>query len=182
MEIPDPLAVGASAWRRLQAFHHRLLAEPSATAVLEHWCGGVPVQVVKRPGASRRPPPPLLAHLAAAADEPVAYRQVALVCAGKTVSEAENWYLPGRLEADMHHALAQSDRPFGRIVKSLDFLRETLGVDWLWQPGTAAPTELPWALLRHQAVLTRTDGQPFSVVIETYTRAVLSFELPAPGR
>ncbi|MHC1479974.1 hypothetical protein ACYJW8_06960 [Frateuria aurantia] len=167
------------AWQRLQRLNQRLLAANSATMVLEAWCGGsaaAGLQVVKHEGPVRPMPPELQGRLGVAGGESPEYRSVALVYAGHTVSEAENWYYPSRLGPAMRQALEQGDQPFGRVVKALDFVRETLSVDWLWQPGQHPQTDLPWALLRHQAVLRRGDGLPFSAVIETYTRAVLSFK------
>ncbi|AFC84773.1 hypothetical protein [Frateuria aurantia] len=167
------------AWRKLQLLNRRLLAEPSATAVLERWCGGPcgpqRIEVRKRAQPARTLPEGLRQRLDAGADELIEYRRVALMYGGVTVSEAENWYCPARVAADMQHALEHSDQPFGRVVQALGFARETLCVDWLWQPGEHARGEWPQAVLRHQAILRRADGLPFSAVIETYARAVLSF-------
>jgi hypothetical protein len=108
------------------------------------------------------------------------------------LSEAENWYVPGRLTAQMNTSLDTTDAPFGRVVKSLDFRRHTISATVLspflppgWETMPPARIErmsppcLPAYLLQHRAILTLPDGTAFSEVVETYTGNVLSF--PAVG-
>ena len=115
-----------------------------------------------------------------------------LLCGTLVLSEADNWYVPGRLTPEMNRVLDSSDTPFGRVVKSLDFQRHTLSAKVLspllpqgWEPMPPARIEdigepcLPAKLLEHRALLTLPDGTPFSEVVETYTGSVLS--MPALG-
>jgi hypothetical protein len=104
------------------------------------------------------------------------------------LSEADNWYVKDRLSEEMNRQLEGSDVPFGRAVRALQFRRRTMSSRLLWDPlaqedGTIA--DRPWAQLRipphvleHQAALSRQDGTPFSVVVETYTSAVLAISAP----
>jgi hypothetical protein len=132
-------------------------------------------------------------ELGVTSTEPLRYRRVRLRCGARVLSEADNWYVPSRLTADMNAALDTTDTPFGKAVQSLHFQRHTLASTLLWSPlpddwemrsnaarqGTAA-LEIPPAVLEHRAVLTLPDGTPFSEVVETYTDGVLSF--PMGGR
>lgn len=79
-------------------------------------------------------------------------------------------------------------------MQALLFLRHTLAVARLWQPlpagwDTGAPLPgpggtltIPDDVLQHRAVLTLPNGTPFSVVVETYTAAVLDFPPPPLAR
>ena len=123
-------------------------------------------------------------------DEPLGYRRVRLKCGDKVLSEADNWYVPGRLTPEMNDALETTDTPFGKAVAALHFRRHTLSAQLLfrplpqgWEMG-AAPAEAEGALaipdhvLEHRAVLSTPDGEPFSEVVETYTGEVLAFPPP----
>ena len=66
--------------------------------------------------------------------EPVRYRHVRLVCGDKLLSEADNWYVPARLTPEMNRLLDETDTPFGRVIRDLNFRRETLSARVLWQP------------------------------------------------
>ena len=61
--------------------------------------------------------------------EPVRYRRVRLSCGDQVLSDADNWYVPARLTAEMNSTLDGSDTPFGTVVKPLDFQRRTLGTE-----------------------------------------------------
>ncbi|HET7332794.1 MAG TPA: hypothetical protein VFJ26_18515, partial [Dyella sp.] len=88
--------------------------------------------------------------------------------------------------ADMNHQLDTSDVPFGKVVQPLHFRRQTLSAELLWSPlpegwdsGAPLPTSsgkslvMPDHVLQHRAVLYTGDNQPFSLVVESYTRHVL---------
>ena len=89
------------------------------------------------------------------------YRRVKLTCGSHILSEADNWYVPGRLTPDMNHALDTSDVPFGTVVKPLNFHRKTIRTESLTEPAHN---------LRVTALLVTATGKPFSVVIENYSR------------
>ena len=110
------------------------------------------------------------------------------------LSEADNWYVPGRLSPQMNHLLESTDTPFGAVVRDLHFQRHILSARLLWNPlplgwemgSTAADqgTEqltVPAAVLEHRAVLSLPDGAPISEVVETYTGNVLAFPAPRPA-
>lgn len=176
----------------LQALNADLLGHPSATLTLERWCGAhrlaSPARVVARRarGPEKPLPPAFRGLLALGADEPVRYRRVQLACGDRVLSEADNWYLPGRLTAAMNCQLDDTDAPFGKVVQPLHFRRRTLSATPLWSPApaggasqAAAPGSgtlaIPHAVLQHRALLYASDGRPFSALIETYTDQVLAF-------
>ena len=87
--------------------------------------------------------------------------------------------------------LEQTDTPFGRAVRDLNFRRETLSAKLLWQPlpehWEAQPVPLPLSearieapgfILEHRALLRSGEGLPIALVAETYTSGVLDFPLP----
>lgn len=194
---PDTALARTEALALLQTLNADLLSHDSATLTLERWCAAhgmaSPAKVTAEPmqGASRDLPADLRAALGIGADEPVAYRRVALRCGGRTLSEAENWYVPARLTAAMNHTLETTDAPFGKVVQPLHFRRRTLSAELLWSPLPAGweragslPADRPGALamphrlLQHRALLVDGAGRPFSALIETYTEQVLAFDPP----
>lgn len=194
---PDTALARTEALALLQTLNADLLSHDSATLTLERWCAAhgmaSPAKVTAEPmqGASRDLPADLRAELGIGADEPVAYRRVALRCGGRTLSEAENWYVPARLTAAMNHTLETTDAPFGKVVQPLHFRRRTLSAELLWSPlptgwerAGSLPADrpgklaMPHRLLQHRALLVDGDGHPFSALIETYTEQVLAFDPP----
>jgi chorismate-pyruvate lyase len=180
----------------LQTLNADLLSHDSATLTLERWCAdhrlAEPPRIVARRvrDAARPIPDDLRALLKAGADEPVGYRHVQLMCGTHVFSEADNWYVPGRLTADMNQRLNSTDEPFGKVVQPLHFQRRTLSAELLWSPlppgwemlgaqGAAAvdrsSLRVPDAVLRHRAVLVDAAQQPFSTVVETYTNQLFEF-------
>lgn len=194
---PDSHLGRVEATAVIQTLNARLLAARSATATLEAWCAGHRMAAAPRLSArlvreADAPASPETRHrLQVGPDEPMRYRRVRLACGDHVLSEADNWYVPGRLTPEMNRLLDETDTPFGRAVQSLAPTRQTVEAETLWQPlpegwhqappAPAACTDLavPDALLRHRAVLFTAGRQPFSEVVETYTRAVLDFPRPA---
>lgn len=169
----------------IAALNARLLATASATKALEDWCSGhgsgQPVAIAAEPASGPDLPLPeaVLDELRPDPGESVAYRRVRLTLDGVVLSEADNWYLPTRLTPEMVRRLDTTDAPFGKIVADLNFTRETLGVERLWQPLDAAPDasgslDVPPILFTHRALLLA-DGRPFSEVRESYRRDLLKF-------
>lgn len=176
----------------VQTLNADLLSHDSATLTLERWCSAhrlaEPARIVARRmrDAVKPIPPDLRARLAVDAGVPLRYRRVQLVCGEHVLSEADNWYVPSRLTAEMNQRLDSSDEPFGKVVRALGFQRRTLAADLLWSPlpsgwemdtpsAESASLRIPPALLRHEAVLYTAAQQPFSAVVETYTNQVLDF-------
>jgi chorismate-pyruvate lyase len=194
---PDSYLARVEALALLQTLNADLLSHDSATLTLERWCGAhalasPPRIVAERVSAAEKPPTPeQRAELGVTPAEPIRYRRVRLHCGAAVLSEADNWYVPGRLTAQMNTALDTTDVPFGKAVQALHFRRETLSSVMLWSPlpegwemnataagERAAPLHIPEQLLQHRAVLLLPDGTPFSEVVETYSGNVLAFPLP----
>ncbi|WP_156453803.1 MULTISPECIES: hypothetical protein [Methylobacterium] len=158
------------------ALRARILAAPSATAVLEAWCAerGLapePRLVAQRLPAPEKPPSAeQRRRLGVGPDEPVRYRRVRLACGAHVLSEADNWYVPSRLTPEMNRALDETDAPFGRVVRPLAPVRRNIGLRLLEhaaRPGRDTP------LFAVDAVLASAAGQPVCEVAETYLGAVL---------
>ena len=155
---------------RLHAFEAQLEANPSATAVLQTWCDAHAPSGT-RIVAHQVQPAPLAAPEAARKalklhpGEAVRYRRVQLMCGARVLSNADNWYLPDKLTAEMNNMLDHSQTPFGKAVAALHFSRHNLETRYLLPDGPD--------VLRHSAVLTTEKGELFSFVVETYTSVIL---------
>ncbi len=163
--------------RRLTArLNAELLSHASATETLQRWCAGRhladPAKIVARrvTGQDKLADDVVRRLLHAAPGEPVRYRHVALACGDRVLSNADNWYRPAALTPAMNAELDATDHPFGAVVRPLGFQRHTLSAAILI---SARDRQVPAAVLRHRAVLETADGTPFSLVVETYPRAVL---------
>lgn len=185
----------------LQTLNAELLAGASATLTLDRWCEAhrmaspARVVAVRDRAAHKEATAEQRTLLAVTGTEPLRYRRVQLTCGARVLSEADNWYVPARLTAEMNHQLETTDVAFGRAVQALQFRRRTLSARLLWAPlpdgwdmtpvvlpdAGARPLHVPRELLQHQAVLTLPDGTPLSLVIETYTDEVLGFPQPRPA-
>ena len=197
VDWPDTPLARTEALALLQTLNADLLSHPSATLTLEHWCEAhhlveVPTVIALRDrGASKPLPDDLRSALGVGPGTPVRYRRVQLACGGRVLSEADNWYLPGRLTKAMNQALDHTDTPFGKVVAPLHFRRHTLSAQLLWRPlppgwelhglspAGSGPLVVPHQLLQHRALLEDAHGRPFSALVETYTDQVLAFPLPA---
>jgi chorismate-pyruvate lyase len=201
IEWPDTLVSRLEALALLQTLNGNLLSHDSATLVLDKWCEehhlAVSAKVVaERVTGEDKPPSQEQLHiLGVASARDIKYRRVSLVCGTRVLSEADNWYVPSRLTPAMNQLLDHTDVSFGRAVQALHFRRRTLSVDFLWSPlpegwasgqsqilpsspGTLA---VPRYLLQHRAVLSLTNGTPFSEVVETYTSSLFDFPAPFSG-
>ena len=195
---PGDFVARLEALALLETLNADLLSHDSATMTLEHWCGvhrlaSPPRIVAARIPGDKPPSPEQRRDLGVSPTEPVRYRRVRLLCGPLVLSEAENWYVPGRLTPEMNRLLDTTDTPFGKVVQALHFQRHTLSATLLWVPlpegwersGTsmsdgAAELSMPPLLLEHRAVLALPDGTPFSEVVESYTRNVLGPPPPRP--
>jgi chorismate-pyruvate lyase len=181
----------------VQTLNASLLASRSATATLEKWCAdhkmaAEPKIIAKRASApEKEPDEETRKRLGVQPGEPVKYRRVALSCGGHILSEADNWYVPGRLSAEMNRTLETTDTPFGKAVAPLQPFRRTIEMKMSWSPlpegwelspptqQTSGALALPHELFEHKAVLYTADQKPFSEVHEHYTREILDFPAPA---
>ena len=198
---PDALLTRTQALALVQGLNAEILASRSATATLEKWCRDhalateprVVAEVVagepRAPGAEQRQ------RLGADSAEVVGYRRVRLRCGGHVLSEAENWYLPGRLTPEMNRLLETSDTPFGRVVAPLEPYRRTFAARLLWSPlpegwersmetvppcRSSGPLAIPGTLFEHRALVLGRDNRPIAEVHEVYQGALLAFAPPGP--
>ena len=136
-------AVGGPAVARalglMQTLNARLLASHSATWALEEWCLGhapaddAAIRARRVAGVDRPASATQRERLEVAPRERVVYRRVQLACGERVLCEAENWYVPSRLTAEIRKILADSETPFGRAVMDLNPVRETFAVEFFWQ-------------------------------------------------
>jgi hypothetical protein len=161
-----------------RAFEATLDSVDSATVALGAWCArrrlaDPPVIHARRVAGDDKPADAEVRRLLAAGpDETISYRHVRLACGDHVLSDADNWYLPGRLTPDMNRRLEYTDEPFGAVVAPLSFHRRTLATERLYDPVAAGG--VPPVVLRHRAVLVTPDGAPFSLVVESYAADVLN--------
>ncbi len=126
----------------LQTLNANLLSNASATLTLDRWCAGHKLApegskiLAQRVRGQAKPADDHIRDMIyrRTRDEPIAYRRVRLVCGDRVLSEADNWYVPARLTAEMNQALNTSDIAFGRAVLALNFTRTNLSAKLLWSP------------------------------------------------
>ncbi|PKU25667.1 hypothetical protein [Telmatospirillum siberiense] len=196
---PDNFLTRVETLALMQSLNAELLASRSATLTLEKWCRdhhladpAKIVAILKREGGGDKPPSAeQRKRLQVEPGEPVKYRRVQLLCGERLLSEADNWYVPGRLTAEMNRLLETTNTPFGKAVLALEPTRQTFAASLLWSPlpggwesaavsqaPQAAPLTIPDALFEHRAVLYTRDKVPFSEVDEVYQRQILAFPPP----
>jgi len=191
----------------VESLNAELLASPSATRVLEHWCAAHqladPAEVRAEPlGSQPDEADEAIRHdLEVDAHDLVIHRRVALSCGGRLLSVADNWYVPARLSQAMNQQLERTQQPFGKVVAPLQPYRRTLSARLLWSPlaegwelaprhyaaGEAAvpaphepaPLDVPQALFEHRALMSGGDHRPIAELRETYQRGLLDFPEPA---
>jgi chorismate-pyruvate lyase len=181
-----------------QTLNAEVLASRSATLTLEAWCrdhrlaGDPRILAEREKDVTKSPTAEQKQRLQVTSDNEVKYRRVRLHCGDRILSEADNWYVPGRLTADMNRLLETTDTPFGRAVQALEPYRQTFAVKLLWSPlpdgwelrpitssaAAASALTIPEALFEHRAVLYTRDRKPFSETDEVYRRDVLAFPPP----
>ena len=192
---PDTFVARLQALALIQTLNAEILSSRSATLTLENWCrdhrlaaepkilAHVVAGINKPPTAEQRQ------RLEVNAQDEVKYRRVQLRCGTRILSEADNWYVPGRLTPEMNRLLETTDTPFGKVVKPLEPYRRTFAAKLLWAPlpvgwerepgGLPAATNgalvIPDAVFEHRAVLYSREHRPFSEVNEVYQRQILDF-------
>jgi chorismate-pyruvate lyase len=179
----------------LQTLNADILANRSATAVLEKWCADHGMAAVPKvvahaiQDAPRRPDAEQMQRLGVTGEDEIRHRHVQLRCGTRVLSEAHNWYVPARLTPEMNRLLETTDTSFGTVVRPLSPYRRTIAVDTLWTPlergwelrrrrcwfHRRRALAIPKELFQHRAILYTSDHQPFSEVEETYQADVLAF-------
>jgi hypothetical protein len=180
-----------------QTLNAEILASSSATQSLEKWCrdhkmAPDPIVVARViAGFDKAPTAEQLQRLQATGVNDVKHRRVELRCGSHLLSEADTWYVPGRLTAEMNKLLETSETPFGKVVQPLRPYRQTFAVTHLWsplpagweqqrrargQPGERAKAlVLPKDLFEHRAILYTSDHDPLAEVNERYQGQLLAF-------
>jgi len=159
----------------LEDFEAALSRHDSATRALEDWCAarGIasPARITAVKGAATQgvEPADLFERLAIGPEDALGLRNVRLNCGELTLSIAWNWFVPGRMPADMVEALHTTDLPFGKIASPLGFRRITLEA----MPGRAMPCP-DGTISTHRALLVLPDERPLAYVLECYTEANLT--------
>ena len=129
----DAAGTGALPWQEsftarlealalLQTLNAELLSHDSATLTLDRWCAAhrlassARIVAVRAAGAEQAPTDEQRQLLDVSATEAIRYRRVRLICGDHVLSEADNWYVPARLTAEMNRLLDTTDIAFGRAV------------------------------------------------------------------
>lgn len=199
---PDAFLSRVEILALIQTLNASLLASRSATATLERWCAdhgmaAAPRVIARRLAGVETPASEeTRQRLGVAPSEPVKHRRVELSCGGHVLSEADNWYVPGRLPAEANRLLDATETPFGKAVAALQPFRRTIDMKMRWSPlaegwelrreEAKAPKDggaldIPRELFEHRAILYAGDRQPLAELHETYRRDILDFE-PRPVR
>ena len=194
---PDTFLTRVEALALVETLNATLLAARSATFTLDQWCADhklssetkIRAQLIR--GVEKPLTPEQRQRLEIDGHEPVKFRHVELKCGDHTLSEADNWYVPSRLTAEMNTVLDTTDTPFGRAVAALKPFRRTFAVDILWKPladgweTRSLPADhpqqaltMPPQLFQHRALVITPELKPISEVAETYTSENLAFALP----
>jgi chorismate-pyruvate lyase len=177
---PDADPRRLRAFALMQTLNAELLASRSATTTLRDWCAqhrlaATPEIVAEVLPGSVPATSEQRARLMVKPEEPIRYRRVRLQCGTRTMSEAENWYVPGRLTADMNDQLDGSQTPFGRVIDSLEPYRRNFYMQVHWpfpgrdQPSSAAPA----TMFEHRAIVYSGSHQPLAEVREIYQSTAL---------
>jgi chorismate-pyruvate lyase len=199
--LPDTYVSRLEALALIQTLNAEILASRSATASLENWCRDrLAVKDAKivaevAAGVFKAATPEQRQRLEVNAQEDVRYRRVRLHCGDYVLSEADNWYVPGRLTPEMNRLLETTTTPFGTVVRPLEPYRRTFAVTFLWaplpdgwergrsgdMPGSRPGTlTIPGAVFQHQAVLYDRNHRPFSEVSEVYQGQILALPRWSP--
>lgn len=192
---PDTFLSRLEALALVQTLNAEILASRSASLSLEKWCRDHRLaddpRLTAHPmsGVNKVPTEEQLRRLKVSGRDEVKYRRVQLRCGAHVLSEADNWYVPGRLTPEMNRLLETTQTPFGKAVAPLEPYRRTIAARLLWMPlpegWEREPGKLPAAsdrnlvipdaIFEHRAVLYTREHLPFSEVSEVYQRQVLAF-------
>lgn len=194
---PDTFLARVESLALVETLNATLLAARSATFTLDKWCADhkLAVDTKIRARLDRKVDKPITDEqrhrLQIDQSEPVKFRHVELACGNHVLSEADNWYVPSRLTAEMNRVLETTDTPFGRAIADLKPFRRTFAADVLWKPlddgweERGPPADhpgqtlaIPAHLFEHRALVYASDFKPVSEVDEIYTRENLAFSPP----
>jgi chorismate-pyruvate lyase len=200
---PDAFVSRVELLALIQTLSASLLASGSASLTLERWCGdhhmaAEPKLLARRLNHVEKPASEeTRRRLGVGPAEPLGYRRVQLSCGGHVLSEADNWYVPGRLSAETNRLLETTETPFGKAIAGLRPFRRTIDMKIDWSPlpegwelaphqtpaaSSGGALSIPHDLFEHRAVVYSSDQTPLSEVHETYTGELLDFEPNAAGQ
>ncbi len=184
----------------MQMLNVELLGSTSAKRTLETGCQthqlAAPANIVAQQlvGEDKPPSQEQMQRLEVSGPEQVKYRKVRLFCGDQWLSEGGNWYVPGRLAADMNRLLETTRTPFGKVVAPLEPYRQTISVKMLgsllpegWEienpvhgaKSRKQPLIIPDALFEHRAVVYGKDRKPIAEVHEVYQRQIVAAPKPS---
>jgi chorismate-pyruvate lyase len=194
---PDTFLARLESLALVETLNATLLAAPSATFTLDKWCADhklanePTIRARLVPGADKPVTAEQRQRLQIGENEPVKFRHVELACGERILSEADNWYVPSRLTAEMNRLLETTDTPFGRAIAGLKPFRQTFAAEVLWKPledgweqrppPAGHPQQalaIPLKLFEHRALVYGPDFKPIAEVDEVYTRENLAFTPP----
>ena len=188
-----------SAYNSLSTLNQELVLTQSASLTLQTWCKqkNPTLEISLTAKQVRVPPKPatqtIRKLLKVGPEELIRFRHVLLNCGSQTFSEADNWYVPSRLEREMNWALDNSLTPFGVAVRSLSPTRMNLSSEVfphsddktskLTTIRRDSPDEEQQSqiILRHRAVL-QTQKGPLCLVEEHYFEEMLTPPQEVPRR
>lgn len=179
--LADTAEAGTNDARRLVAF---IRAHATVTLALERWCdlaglGDGPITA--RPSGPSSVVTNLDLEIATALDllpgrrtsrlETVIYRSVELRRGLLALVEADNWYVPERLPADINQALQTTNSPFGKLIAPVGASRsEVRSID---QTVGRSGQAMPRHLFAQSAVISISGGTRVAFVRERFLPALL---------
>lgn len=169
----------------LERINSDLLFSSSATFALESWCARfdlarpAAIRVIADSSATHAVTPEQRERLRVGADEEVRYRNVKLKCGQYVLSEAENWYVPSRLTAEMNAKLIGTQTPYGKVILPLNPTRRTFAMVREWAPMREFPRRAEVTsegiaamcadtAFSHRALVIGGNGLPLAEVWENY--------------
>lgn len=167
----------------LNHLNDELILTQSASQVLQKWCDqqsphhGLQLKALQVTTQDKPATQSIRHLLKTAPDEPIRFRHVQLMCGKKVFAEADNWYVPGRLDQSMNNLLNHSKIPFGVVVKPLSPSRINISSEFLPFEAFQRESEAHLPVLRHRAIL-QTMQTPICLVEEVYFSDILDFSHP----
>lgn len=113
----------------------RVQTADSMTEILRQWCdthgiGHGPLRSEHAPASGELPPSPrAIDALQLRSEESTRHRGIVLMRGDVGLLEADNWYVPGRLPAEVNKVLETTDTPFGAALPGDGQTRKTLYCD-----------------------------------------------------
>jgi len=195
---PTDVMARLEATALLQSLNVELLTSDSEQQTLGRWCSShglvsnPQISIERVLDAEERPTEAQRKMLATSAKEPIRHRKVQVLCGATVLLEADDWYLPSRVSAQVNALIESTALPF-ETAQIGHFRRRIVSATILWPQlpelwglGTEeSATESqamrppPARVLTHHVLVTLPDGTPFGEAKENYMRSVLAFPCPS---